>query len=370
MKNNNIEKIINEINNNDFEYNICNEYYDDVLKSIKEIKLKYKKQINKKIEINELYNKSKKFVPENQYLPTWVKKNIDDFRLISQNTIMDREGRKYQLNNTLNDLNGAEWTFFINSVLNTRFKTSGEDSYQYNLRKIHPSPKPPNLMRDIIRFFTKENEIVLDYFMGVGGTLLGAAECNRRAIGIDLNKEYIDTYKKVAEKMNFQVFPTIKGDSIELLENKKKINQILNNEKVGLILIDPPYSNMMSKEKTGADMKKYGNHSTPFTKEECDLGNMDNSEFLENLKKSVISAKEYLKDRGYIVIFIKDLQPKKKECNLLHSQIIEKLNEIDDIYYKGLKIWADQTAKLFPYGYPFSFVANQIHQYILIFRKE
>ena len=45
-------------------------------------------------------------------------------------------------------------------------------------------------------------------------------------------------------------------------------------------------------------------------------------------------------------------------------------NEIENIQYKGLKIWADQTSKLFPYGYPFSFVANQIHQYILIFRKE
>ena len=207
-------------------------------------------------------------------------------------------------------------------------------------------------------------------FRSVGGTLLGASECNRRAVGIDLNKEYINTYKKVAENLNFKIFPTIEGDSLKVLKDTKKINKILNNEQIGLILIDPPYSNMMSREKTGADMKKYGNSATPFTKEKCDLGNMENEEFLENLKQSVISATKYLKNKGYIVVFIKDLQPKKKECNLLHSQIINKLNEIDNIYYKGLKIWADQTAKLFPYGYPFSFVANQIHQYIMIFRKE
>ena len=70
------------------------------------------------------------------------------------------------------------------------------------------------------------------------------------------------------------------------------------------------------------------------------------------------------------MIFIKDLQPKKKETNLLHSRIISKINEIKNIQYKGLKIWADKSAKLFPYGYPLSFVANQIHQYILVFRKE
>lgn len=370
MDKNNVEKIIKEINKNDIDNTLKNDYYTDILKSIKEIKNRYKKQISKKAKVEELYNNSEQFIPHGQVLPSWVVNNIDDFKLISQNTIMDSKGQKYQLNNTLNDLNGAEWTFFINSVLNTRFKTSGEDSYGYNLRKIHPSPKPPNLMRDIIKFFTKENEIVLDYFMGVGGTLLGASECNRRAVGIDLNKEYINTYKKVAENLNFKIFPTIEGDSLKVLKDTKKMKKILNNEQIGLILIDPPYSNMMSREKTGADMKKYGNSATPFTKEKCDLGNMENEEFLENLKQSVISATKYLKNKGYIVVFIKDLQPKKKECNLLHSQIINKLNEIDNIYYKGLKIWADQTAKLFPYGYPFSFVANQIHQYIMIFRKE
>jgi hypothetical protein len=63
------------------------------------------------------------------------------------------------------------------------------------------------------------------------------------------------------------------------------------------------------------------------------------------------------------------MQPKKKETNLLHAQIVDALNEIPKLYYRGMKIWADQSVKLFPYGYPFDFVANQIHQYILIFRK-
>jgi hypothetical protein len=91
---------------------------------------------------------------------------------------------------------------------------------------------------------------------------------------------------------------------------------------------------------------------------------------MESIKQSVELAQQYLKIRGYIVVFIKDLQPKKKETNVLHSQLISKINEIPNIQYKGLRIWADRSAKLFPYGYPLSFVANQIHQYILVFRKE
>jgi hypothetical protein len=80
-------------------------------------------------------------------------------------------------------------------------------------------------------------------------------------------------------------------------------------------------------------------------------------------------ALPHLKRKGYLVIFCKDIQPKKKDTHLLHAEIIAELNKIPGMYYRGLKVWADQSAKLFPYGYPFDFVANQIHQYILIFRK-
>ena len=49
----------------------------------------------------------------------------------------------------------------------------------------------------------KDYEIVLDYFMGVGGSLLGASMSNRKAIGIDLNQEYIAAYKKASEKYKY-----------------------------------------------------------------------------------------------------------------------------------------------------------------------
>ena len=105
------------------------------------------------------------------------------------------------LDNKLNDLPGNEWSFFLRSVINTRYTTSGEEGYAHNIRKIHPSPKPPQLMRDIIKFFTKENEHILDYFMGVGGTLLGASMLKRNALGIDLSSKYISAYKKANKEL-------------------------------------------------------------------------------------------------------------------------------------------------------------------------
>ncbi len=304
-------------------------------------------------------------------LPKNIRDNIENV-LVEGNTnktLIAPDGRKYNIDNKLNDLSGAEWIFFTNSVLNTNYTTGGENNCGYKYRKIHPSPKPPTLMRDIILFFTKEGEIVLDYFMGVGGSLIGASLCNRKAVGIDLNQEYIEAYKKASNEMNLDIQTYFVGEAFEVMHSSS-FKKIFNTEKASLILIDPPYSNMMSKNKTGEDMKKMGKINTPFTSSEKDLGNMNKKDFIKNLKKIVKSSMKYLENKKYVVVFIKDMQPSGKELNMLHYDVINSLNSIPDLYYKGMKIWADQTAKLFPYGYPFSFVATQIHQYILIFRKE
>lgn len=349
---------------------------------IKDIETQVNKALKQKIKeaqpyINESYDQGESFLqiyPEYEWskLPGWIVDSIESARVIgnSKQTVILPDGRKYQLNNTLNHMSGGEWTYFINSVINTAYRTSGADSFAHKIRKIHPTPKPPQLMRDIVEFFTKENELVFDYFMGVGGTLLGAGICGRRAIGIDLNPEYIDAYKRAAHEIGTPEFRCMEGDCLEILSNEKMMNDVLEGEQISLVLIDPPYGNMMSREKTGADIKVYGNAATPFTDSEKDFGNLELERFFECLKESVERVLPYMKEKGHVVIFIKDLQPHGKNTNLLHARIVDKLNEIQNLNYKGMKIWADQTAKLFPYGYPFSFVANQIHQYILIFRKE
>lgn len=304
-------------------------------------------------------------------LPLWVSQDIEHAMVYGNKNrcVIMPDGQKYHLDNTLNDMNGRDWTFFINSVFSTRYPTKGKEGYAHNIRKIHPTPKPPQLMRDLIEFFTKRDELVFDSYMGVGGTLIGASLCNRRAIGIDLNPEYIEAYKMANQELGLSEQTTICGDCIELLE-KRILEDFLNGEQISLMLIDPPYGNMMSKEKTGGDIGVYGKTSTPFTHSDKDLGNMDKEHFLESLKKSIELTLPYIKKRGYIVVFIKDLQPHKKDINLLHADVANKLNEIKNLYYKGMKIWSDESTKLYPYGYPFCFVANQIHQYILVFRKE
>jgi DNA modification methylase len=305
-------------------------------------------------------------------LPRWVRENIDEANIIgtSKQVIQVPNGKKYHMANTLNDLSGGEWTFFLNSVIATRYPTSGPESYAHHLRKIHPSPKPPQLMQAIIEFFTKENELVLDYFMGVGGTLLGASLANRRAVGIDLSEKYIQVYKESSKKLGLTVQKTLLGDSLDILREGRELLDVLAGEKISLIAIDPPYGDMMNRAKTGESAKNGKDTSpTPFTHLANDLGNLDLEQFYPVFKNSVELALPHLKEKGHVIVFIKDMQPEGQNTNLLHARVIEDLNSLPGLKYLGTKIWADQSVNLYPYGYPYSYVANQIHQYIMIFRK-
>lgn len=310
---------------------------------------------------------------EIERLPGWVRSQINESMLVgkSGDVVQVPDGRKFHRKNKLNDLPGGQWTYFLNSVVNTRFPTNGKEAFAHHIRKIHPSPKPPQLMREIIEFFTKENELVFDYFMGVGGSLLGASLVNRRALGIDLNPAYLAAYKKASQELGLNEQTVLLGDSIELLKDSKEIENFLRGEKFSLILIDPPYGDMLAREKTGEAIKKNKDSSpTPFTDLTTDLGNMSIDQFFPIFRDSILDAMSYLKPKGHIAIFMKDLQPTKKNPNLLHARVIEDLAAIDGLNYLGMKIWADQGVNLYPYGYPFAFVSNQIHQYIMFFRMD
>jgi len=62
--------------------------------------------------------------------------------------------------------------------------------------KFHPTQKPIKLMEFLIKTYTNENEIVLDFCMGSGSTGIACLNTNRKFVGIELEKKYFDIAKK------------------------------------------------------------------------------------------------------------------------------------------------------------------------------
>ena len=56
--------------------------------------------------------------------------------------------------------------------------------------------------------------------------------------------------------------------------------------------------------------------------------------------------------------------------NMLHADIVAELTQLEELSFRSYRIWHDTSLNLYPFGYPFAFVANQVHQFMLIFRKE
>jgi len=70
---------------------------------------------------------------------------------------------------------------------------------------LHPTQKPVALMEYLIKTYTNDGELVLDFTMGSGSTMMGCLNTNRRGIGIEMDDKYFEIAKKriedtVAEK--------------------------------------------------------------------------------------------------------------------------------------------------------------------------
>ena len=64
---------------------------------------------------------------------------------------------------------------------------------------LHPTQKPIALMEYLIKTYSNEGDIILDFTMGSGSTGVACKNTNRNFIGIELNEEYFDIAKKRIE---------------------------------------------------------------------------------------------------------------------------------------------------------------------------
>ena len=68
-----------------------------------------------------------------------------------------------------------------------------------NSEKIHPTQKPLDLLKYLVKTYSKENQTILDNCMGSGSTGVACKLLNRNFIGIELDTKYFDIAKERIE---------------------------------------------------------------------------------------------------------------------------------------------------------------------------
>ncbi|MGI9859903.1 DNA methyltransferase [Moorella naiadis] len=320
-----------------------------------------------------------------------------------------------KLQNRLNDLDGREWLYWTDTLYITAYPPDAT----HPLRKKHGAMKPPEVMAEIIRFFTKKGELVLDPFAGVGGTLLGAALTGRPSLGFELDPRWVDIYRTiqrdfvVADGMFRRRDEVItggetitsrsidgemrQGDCLELLRQ-------LAAESIAAVITDPPYGinhgargfphetnfNMTaaipavrpcSRAHTAASNIETTDpgtrrpdllaHSLTSHIATADLGQApDLVSFLERLQVIGGEIHRVLQPGRYLVILVGD-RYQRGEYVPLGFLVAQALRQVG-FKFKGVRIWSNKATRrpLKPYAVKSVFVPNITHQNILILRKE
>ena len=262
------------------------------------------------------------------------------------------EQPKVAKNNTLNDLTGAEWKFSTKSVINKPYPVN----LQHKLRSQHGGQKPPQLCADLIQIFTKKGQNVLDPFGGVGGSLLGASLCGRKATGIELDERWISIYHEVTQLENLTDQEFIHG-------NSKDVLPLLESESFDFLLTDVPYWNIDSLAKT----RSKGVKSSKLSKFN-EAESQTKEQWLTEMSEVLNLASRCLKKNKYAAVFIGDMY-RDSQYHMLSASLAGVLEASENWTLKANLVWYDVSKMLHVYGYPAAFVPSMIHQNILILRK-
>ena len=151
-------------------------------------------------------------------------------------------------------------------------------------KNVHPASFPISLPQKCIELFTHEGELVLDPFCGIGTTLIVAMDTKRKAVGFDLNNQYIDYFKseRVSQlEINFAINTkqiAIAGDTIN-------IPKYLNKNTVALCVTSPPYANMLNRKRLNKSMRgdlrnnEHFGDNLQYSNNPRDLGTMKPKEY-------------------------------------------------------------------------------------------
>lgn len=240
-------------------------------------------------------------------------------------------------------------------LINERDK-SGKHSNLYHGNFI---PQIPN---QLIKRYTKKNEVVLDPFLGSGTTLFECEKLERKFIGFDINEEilqYVQT-QMTDSKNDFHLdyCDTTNQDlfniKIDLALKKLKSNR------VNFAIMHPPYMDIVR-----------------FTEKKEDLSQIsDLSNFIKQFNNVVKNTLNYLEKNRYFAIVIGDIY-KNSEVIPLSFYIIDAIKRNFKVKLKGIvvKNIEGNRGKLGKGGiWRYRALKNDYyifkHEYILIFKKE
>ena len=226
--------------------------------------------------------------------------------------------------------------------------------------EIHPAMFPSEIPHRLTKLFSFWGETILDPFCGIGTTGKACLPLNRKFIGVDTNKRYVNIANKELRKISSE-------DNFKITnEDSKNIGQI-DESSIGLIISSPPYWNK-------ADYGKFKGN----------IGLISSyKQFLESIKPIFNECYRVLMPGRRMCIVTANVNQNTDEGLLtfpIASDYINLCREMGFLLVNEI-IWSkDRTGGKWgsfghqrpifgSYPYPPNFLFKNVHEYILIFKK-
>jgi len=209
---------------------------------------------------------------------------------------------------------------------------------------------------------------VLDPFVGVGSTLKACAVDQRKGIGIELNPHFAELSRERLDKEVGDMFSTVQ-DQVILEGDARDILPTIPDESVDFVVTSPPYWSILKKEDHKVKQERLAHDlSTDYGDDPRDLAKIESyDEFLEELTRLFGECGRTLKPGKYMAIIVSDFRDKSRYI-MFHADLARSLEAVG-LEMRGLKVLYQRHKKVYPYGYPYSYVPNIHNQFILILQK-
>lgn len=278
-------------------------------------------------------------------------------------------------------LDGKTWLKYSISVWDDIKKAPDERSFN------HPAMYPAELARRLLQcYFWGEHGVVLDPFLGSGSTLVAAALEGLSGIGFEVvpNIAELALYRLKNLQLPLLASRPVGPPQIEHIcqprliaflpglptlvivqADARNISAYLQPSTIDIVITSPPYWNIHARTRS-VDRKE----SRPYSDLEEDLGNIEEySVFLRELMRVFDSVFTVLKPGAYCIVNVMDLRQGRFFVPY-HVDLTCQLTALG-FQMEDIIIWnrAHEYNNLRPIGYPYKFIVNKVHEYILVFRK-
>jgi len=222
----------------------------------------------------------------------------------------------------------------------------------------------PQIPNQVLRRFTKEGEVVVDLFSGMGTTLIECRHLGRHGIGVELNPDVAArSEERIAQATNSHDVYTrvLVGDSTtaETLERVRAGLAALVKSHADCVIMHPPYHDIIKFSEDPRDL--------------CNARSVDT--FLQMFDKAAQNAWELLAERRYMALVIGDKYAKGEwvplgfECMEVCRRLGFRLKSINVKDIQGNERGKGKATNLWRYRADKAGTSVFKHEYIMLFQK-